>query len=252
MTVSVTQNNKAGSLSAASVATEKAAERLLDLLDNEPLDIDGMQRFMGATVTLLNHAGKLIDSADAKLAVQGKQIDRLKKMSVTDELTGLSNRRGFDLAMRRELDRCERGYSQGGLLILIDVDNFKAINDTYGHLAGDAALSLVGRVLINEARRMDVAARLGGDEFVLMMTDTDKATASIRAQNLCWQLNLLHLAWHGDEVPVRASLGLKSFSAGDLMDEVFGHADSDLYASKRHKGKNISNSFQGRDQYMSA
>src|SRR6185295_9638211 len=148
----------------------------------------------------------------------------------TDELTGIRNRRGFHESFVRELDRCDRGQSGGGLLVLIDLDNFKAINDTYGHAAGDAALRLVAQTLAGEIRLMDTAARLGGDEFVLLLSNTTKGEAAGRAQRLGQLLNNLALAWQGDIIPVRASLGLRAYAKGDKTESVFSAADSQLYA----------------------
>src|SRR5690606_4208354 len=122
--------------------------------------------------------------------------------------------------------------SEGGLLILIDLDNFKAINDTYGHQAGDAALKLVAATLSADIRLMDTAARLGGDEFVLLLANTDRIKAAARARDLIGRLNALSLIWLGAEIPVRASLGLREYTSGDTAERIFGDADTAMYESK--------------------
>lgn len=200
-------------------------------------DRDGFRRCMGATVALLKYAHEMLDRAEALIESQARRIAALEDLTTTDELTGLKNRRGFFEAFTQDLDRCNRGLSAGGLLILVDLDNFKAVNDTYGHLAGDACLRLVARTLANEIRVMDAAARLGGDEFVLLLSNTTKGEAAARAQDLAWQLNRLALAWYGESIPVRASLGLQGYKAGDGADRVFGEADLRLYADKDRKKK---------------
>ena len=187
---------------------------------------------MSATLALLKQAHNMIEQAEDTIFAQEQRIRQLEKVATTDELTGMLNRRGFYDAFTGELERCNRGLIKGGLLVLIDLDNFKAINDTYGHLAGDAALRLVGRTLKNEIRAMDAAARLGGDEFVLLLSHTTKSDAASRAQNIGWKLNNLSLAWYGEEIPVRASLGLKAFVAGDTADMIFNAADAGLYQQK--------------------
>jgi diguanylate cyclase (GGDEF)-like protein len=164
---------------------------------------------------------------------QKDRIAHLEDLATTDELTGIKNRRGFHEALARELDRCVRGQSESGLLIMIDLDNFKTVNDTHGHQAGDAVLRLVAHTLSGEIRAMDVAARLGGDEFVLMFAHTTKTAAAGRIQRLGQRLNNLSLAWQGDVIPVRASLGLRGYGKGDKLDVIFRDADSALYASKK-------------------
>jgi diguanylate cyclase (GGDEF)-like protein len=209
------------------------AHALFEMLDQHKLDQDGMHRCMSAAVALLKHAHEMLDKADGVIAEQEEKIHRLETVSSSDELTGLKNRRGFFEAFSQDLDRCNRGLTKGGLLVLVDLDSFKAINDTYGHQAGDAALRLVARTLEAQIRIMDVAARLGGDEFVLLLSNTTKNDAAARAQDLAWQLNHLTLVWNGEEIPVRASIGLRSFKAGDGADKIFNDADIQLYANKR-------------------
>ena len=116
---------------------------------------------------------------------------------------------------------------------MVDLDNFKMINDTYGHAAGDAALKLVAKTLGTSSRTMDSCARLGGDEFVLLLTDTAREKALARAQNLIKQLNSLSLVWYGAEIPVRASLGLQDYKKGDSIEGIFSEADAKMYDSKR-------------------
>ncbi len=219
------------------VRSNAEADKLLKLMEQQALEKDGHKRAMGATAALLKYAQKMIERAETIIEAQEGRIKQLEDMATSDELTGLKNRRGFFEAFIREIERCDRELSQGGLLILIDLDNFKAVNDTYGHLAGDACLRLVARTLSHEIRAMDVAARLGGDEFVILLSNTSKEQAAGRAQNLAWQLNHLSLAWHGEEIPIRASLGLRPFAAGDQANQIFNAADIALYADKNAKPK---------------
>lgn len=205
---------------------------LFESLEQHAREKDGWERSMSATLALLKQAHDMIEHAEDVIFHQEKRIRELEKVATTDELTGMLNRRGFYDAFTGEIERCNRGLIKGGLLVLIDLDNFKNINDTYGHLAGDAALRLVGRTLKNEIRAMDAAARLGGDEFVLLLSHTTKLDAAARAQNIGWKLNNLSLAWQGEEIPVRASLGLKGFGAGDTAEIIFNAADAGLYEQK--------------------
>lgn len=186
----------------------------------------------GETPALLHYAHLMLECAAKTVSEQAARIAHLEMLATTDELSGLKNRRGFIEAFRAELDRCVRGLSAGGLLVLIDLDNFKAINDTHGHAAGDACIRLVAASLAGDVRLMDTAARLGGDEFVLLLSNTTREKAAGRAQQLAWRLNNLSLAWEGDVIQVRASLGLKSYGPGDSADDIFRAADDDLYERK--------------------
>ena len=211
--------------------------KLMGLLEQQTAEKEGRDRCMGATVALLKYAHKMIERAEGTIKAQEDRIKDLEKIATHDELTGIKNRRGFYESFTRELDKCERGISQGGLLVLIDLDNFKTINDVHGHMAGDACLRLVARTLENEIRAMDVVARLGGDEFVILLSNTSKEGAAGRAQNLAWQLNHLSMAWYGEELPIRASLGLRSYGKGDRADRIFNDADIALYANKRSRSR---------------
>lgn len=204
------------------------------------------ERIMNATFALLKQARLMLDEAEAKIQAQDERISYLEDLATSDELTGLKNRRGFLEVFMQELDRCKRGLSCGGLLVLIDLDNFKSVNDTFGHLAGDACLRLVGRTLDNEIRQMDIAARLGGDEFVLLLSNTTKAQAARRAQELAWRLNNLSVAWYGEEIPVQASLGLRDYGAKDTISKIFNDADMRLYANKQRKNRKSRSSGKAR------
>lgn len=199
---------------------------------------DGWDRKMSVTLGYLKDAQTRLDEAEAHIAALQKRIATLEALTTTDDLTGISNRRGFHQAFLSELERCRRSASKGGLLVMIDLDNFKPVNDRFGHPAGDAVLKLVGRTLVDEIRRTDIAARIGGDEFVLLLTNTTSDEATARAQTIAWQLNNLSLAWDGHIIPVQASVGLKPFGANDRPEAIISDADDTLYATKTRKKEN--------------
>ena len=209
------------------------AGEVFSYLQRHEIEKDGWWRTMSTTLTLLKQASHIIEKSERLIAEQEHRINELKKLSDTDELTGIVNRRGFMRAFKRELDRVGRDRSQGGLLVLIDLDNFKTINDTYSHQAGDAALRLVARTLCHDVRTMDIAGRLGGDEFVLLFVNTTRKDALERAQMIIRKLNNLSFIWDGKEIPVRASLGLKEYRKGSSIENIFSAADRDMYDNKR-------------------
>jgi len=180
------------------------------------------------TLSLLRQARHLISQSE-------KRIKELETLCNTDTLTGLLNRRGFMSALEKELDRTNRGHSSGGLLIIIDLDNFKLINDQFGHDIGDKALTLVGTTLRDDIRTMDFAGRLGGDEFILLFSDTTGKAALNRAEKIIRKLNNLSFMKKGKEIHVRASLGFVEYKKGDQIDMIFQKADQQMYQDKNNK-----------------
>lgn len=207
-------------------------EEAAAMIERHSLEILGWNRKMSATLAHLRQAYAALSQAEEKIGTLQERINLLQDLTTTDDLTGLKNRRGFREGFERELEVCRRMSSQGGLLVMIDLDNFKTVNDTYGHQAGDAALKLVARTLEQEIRKTDMAARLGGDEFVLLLSNTTKTKAVARAQMISWQLNNLSLAWYGEVIALQASIGLKEFNGNDSADQIIRCADNSLYASK--------------------
>lgn len=195
-------------------------------------ETSSMRQLAMAALSMLRDAQSQLTDAQVQLEAQRSRITTLEALSHTDELTTLANRRGFQDSFARELDRAKRGQSKGGLLLMIDLDNFKGINDTYGHAAGDAALQLVAATLSTTIRRMDLAGRMGGDEFVVLFANADTAQAASRAQQLSVRLNSLHLRFRGERIPLRASIGMKSYKAGDTVEDIFHAADQTMYAAK--------------------
>ena len=168
-------------------------------------------------------------------AIQKKNdyIYALQSLLTTDELTLITNRRGFFDHFEHEMDRVNRNLSKGGLLMMIDLDNFKMINDKYGHDAGDEALKLVAKTLNNDIRKMDSAARLGGDEFVVLLANAQQSDLLERAQKLARKLNRLTLKHHGHRIGIKASLGMRAYEKGDNIKVILGDADQAMYDNKK-------------------
>lgn len=191
-------------------------------------------RTQSATLALLKQACQRLDNAEQELENQEHRIEQLEELITTDELTGLRNRRGFYEAFLADLDRANRSKT-GGMLILIDLDEFKSINDKYGHMAGDACLRLIAKTLTNAIRPSDLAGRLGGDEFVVLLRDTEEYAALNRAFEIGQALNSSSLHWYGTELAPRCSIGVRPYGPGDTPENVFNDADNTLYEDKERK-----------------
>jgi len=186
------------------------------------------------TIALLNKVQSDLETSQSQIHILKNKIRELELVATTDILTGLKNRRGFEEHFSRELDKTRRGKSVGGVLVVIDLDSFKAINDTYGHQVGDDCLKLVAATLQKEIRIMDSASRLGGDEFVILMTDTNQDVLLTRVQNIAWQLNHLVLSWNHIEIPISASVGMKPYNKDDTAEKIFAEADHSMYMNKKN------------------
>jgi len=190
----------------------------------------------------VNEMRDALNQAQIVMRAQEDRIRLLERMAQTDELTGLANRRGFALAFDRELARARRDASCGGVLVMVDLDGFKEINDKWGHAAGDAYLCTVAQVLQASVRAVDIVARLGGDEFVLLLTQIGEENGAAQLARLEQSFHKRSMALserissrYPQRLPLRASFGLCAYTGGDQADEVMDTADVRLYA---HKARN--------------
>ena len=155
--------------------------------------------------------------------------ERLHALASTDGLTGIKNHRAFQESIRAEIAKAVR-YGHPLSLLLLDIDNFKSYNDTFGHQSGDEVLKLVARIVAGFARRTDQAARYGGEEFVVLLPETDAPGARRTAERI-------RAAIESGEWPVRPVTA--SFGASTLLEletdptQLVERADQALYASKR-------------------
>jgi len=157
---------------------------------------------------------------------------RLRHLADHDQVTGLFNRRRFDEELKRELARAGR-YAEHSAVLSIDIDNFKGVNDSAGHAAGDAVLTHVARVLDRHSRASDVVARLGGDEFALLLSAVGAPEARSAAENLLTEIRSSPAAYGGRPFRVTASIGVATFESDDATaGEVLVNADLAMYAAK--------------------
>jgi diguanylate cyclase (GGDEF)-like protein len=159
------------------------------------------------------------------LQVRAEEFERLAQV---DPLTGLSNRRVAEERLSAEASRSKRtGHPL--TVVFFDLNEFKHINDTYGHLAGDLVLKHFGNRLQSAIRKSDTAARMGGDEFLILLPDCTTSQVQI----LISRLRPMELAWGGIKIPISFSAGWVGYDKEETTEEFLERADRILYAEKR-------------------
>jgi diguanylate cyclase (GGDEF)-like protein len=167
-----------------------------------------------------------------------KAIHKLKRLSREDALTGLLNRRMILERATAEWVRWRR-YVSAFSIMIIDADDFKSINDQYGHLVGDQILKLLANTIKRSVRAVDMVGRLGGEEFVVVMPETSAEGALAASQNVMSNIRQTRLRTDDFNIPMTVSIGIATVSLDDKnFDSVLQRADVALYAAKR----------QGRDR----
>jgi diguanylate cyclase (GGDEF)-like protein len=175
----------------------------------------------------------------AGVAIENARLHRVvERQAVTDALTGLANRRQFYEVLGREYERAQR-FGQPVSLILLDIDDFKLINDSRGHLAGDAVLHSVAATLAEVIREIDLAARYGGEEFAVLLPQTGPEGAANLAERLRSEIAARSIRFGTDEITgVTASFGVAAGPVNEQTQiDLIASADAALYQAKR-EGKN--------------
>jgi diguanylate cyclase (GGDEF)-like protein len=149
-----------------------------------------------------------------------------------DVLTPALNRRGFINALNRSMAYCKR-HDVPAVLLYLDLDGFKGVNDRLGHAAGDAALIWVAQRLIDNSRESDAVGRLGGDEFALLMLNAGLAEGQDKARLLVEGMDADRFSWQGEPTPLNGSFGVRAL-AGQLDPEAWlAEADAAMWVRKR-------------------
>jgi diguanylate cyclase (GGDEF)-like protein len=165
---------------------------------------------------------------------------RLNLLATTDKLTGLVNRQAFDDTMRR-LERGRRAFA----VMLFDIDDFKRINDTKGHLHGDEVIRTVARLLVAGLRKTDLVCRWGGEEFIIIAYDCDLDEARRLAETLRATIADARIEIAGDSTNVTVSVGVTEWRIGDTVDQMLSRADRALYQAKQDGRNRVQSSGHG-------
>jgi diguanylate cyclase (GGDEF)-like protein len=166
-----------------------------------------------------------------------QEYHRVKEMAVTDGLTGIYNRKGFGDFVKREFHRAKR-YQKSLALVMMDVDNFKGINDAFGHLAGDYVLRDLASCLRQSVRGSDIVARYGGDEFAVLLPETNAGEADAFMRRTLQQIEQHPFRWGADKVGVGISFGISDtdeLRADTNVSALLQRADARLYQAKKKR-----------------
>jgi diguanylate cyclase (GGDEF)-like protein len=210
------------------------------------------EQILGAFVSL-SAAPRMLNQTDLEAAAEladftaivvenARLFAEVQRSATTDSLTGVYNTRFFHEALSREAARSER-YSTPLSLLMIDVDSFKTINDTFGHLVGDKVLTAIGQVLQKTVRNTDLVFRCGGDEFGVVLPGTNAEGAIRAAEKILQKIQSGHiLETLGYTGSTTVSIGVSEYQKGTHFESLVAEADQALYASKR-ASKNCARAF---------
>lgn len=159
------------------------------------------------------------------------KISELEERADVDPLLDIFNRRGFERELKRSIAYVAR-YGTDAALVYIDLDGFKAVNDTHGHRAGDAVLKAVARTLMSHVRASDVVARLGGDEFAVVLWNAGIDVAAAKARDLETLIEQTVIPYGRERLAVGASAGIVPLRPDQAASQVLDAADKAMYARK--------------------
>jgi diguanylate cyclase (GGDEF)-like protein/PAS domain S-box-containing protein len=195
---------------------------------------DGRIIYVEVSVSPVELDGRRLLCCSARDMTDRKRAEEeMRALATTDFLTGLVNRRCFIDRLEEELARFQRTIEQHIALLMLDLDFFKRVNDSYGHPTGDAMLKHFATLVVGELRRIDIAGRLGGEEFGIILPGADLASAKVFAERLCRTISASPLQREGRQLFFTVSIGVTVFRSGDsAADGVLARADQALYRAK--------------------
>jgi diguanylate cyclase (GGDEF)-like protein len=191
-------------------------------MSDDSSNLEGVSReTLAAEVALLR----------AEVARLTRRLAEVELLADRDPLAPVLNRRAFVRELSRTLAYCER-YGATCAIVFFDMDGFKAINDQYGHAAGDAALRAVAKTLSDHVRESDLVGRLGGDEFAVMLAQADAGAALAKARQLQALVEAEPLVAAGRAIPLKLSFGARAFESGLDVATMLAEADAAMFLNK--------------------
>ena len=225
---------------------ERNSEMQQTARDVDDLEVTPEMREIKQAV--LGHVSKLLESnqelensllyTQYRVQEQAQEIDTARREARMDSLTGVANRKSFDEKLHVSVGGYQREQTPF-VLVLIDVDHFKRINDSHGHQAGDRVLEMLGDAMREVVREGDFVARLGGDEFAVILPHTEMEIGYAVAERLHRKVSeeTSHMSHAGNQISVGLSIGVASVREDDTPESIYERADEAMYRSKE-RGRN--------------
>jgi diguanylate cyclase len=220
-----------------SLKQDMDASKLGSLIENMVGDTDKMRSSMQQLQLELASSKQQVD----KLHIE---LESARGEALTDPLTGTLNRRGFEIRSGQIFEE-PKGLAKGLCLLMLDIDHFKKINDTYGHLFGDKVIRAIAETLKSKVRGQDAVARLGGEEFAVLLEETNISGARIVAENIRQTIErgkIRRLDTQDSIGGITISIGIAIYSKGASIEEMLDQSDKALYVSK-NSGRNRTSVF---------
>ena len=173
-----------------------------------------------------------VEQMRRELSAARERLATLERLADRDPLIPVPNRRAFVRELTRSMAHNDR-YGSTSSVVYIDLNDFKEINDTHGHAAGDEALRHVATLLERNIRESDTVGRLGGDEFGIILDETDGVTAREKAESRAATIMETPLEYNGRQIPIRVAIGIYTFSGSEDVGHALAAADRDMYANKK-------------------
>ncbi|HEY9234017.1 MULTISPECIES: GGDEF domain-containing protein [Phenylobacterium] len=219
----------AGAQAAARMAAQVDRTAFLGLSEAELTP-----QVQAALLTLLSE----IDDLRGEVARLKVRLGEMEELADRDPLTPLLNRRAFMRELARVRTFSQR-YGSPASLVYFDLDDFKAVNDRYGHAAGDACLCAVAERLLSHVRESDVVGRMGGDEFAVILAQADRPTAMAKAEALAGAIEATPIRFGAWTAPLHISFGVREISQELAADSLLSEADASMFISKRERRGSI-------------
>ncbi|MGD1716169.1 GGDEF domain-containing response regulator [Dapis sp. BLCC M172] len=198
----------------------------------------GKTEWQGETVDIIclrdvSDRQKVMEELEVALTKQKELSEELEKQATTDGLTNIYNRRQIMKLAAQEFDRSIR-YQHPFSILMMDIDKFKIINDTYGHQIGDRVIIEMVKAVLKNIRKVDILGRLGGDEFMAILPETNQKQAVEVAERICLGMREIEITFEAEIIKVYTSIGVASYSEEIInLEDMISYADKALYQAKR-------------------
>lgn len=211
----------------------------------QPLAIDLITNIVAELITdtermrmVTHELSEQLERSTQEAAHLSEQLKQAEHQAKLDPLTGMLNRRGLEQRVASFIE--DVGSLHGGVMLLADIDHFKVLNDTYGHLLGDKVIRSVAQLISDSIKGRDIAARIGGEEFAIFLPDTTIEGATVLAKRICAATSSRSIRRNGAEQSVdrvTVSIGVAASTVTDTLESLLDRADKAMYAGK-NAGRN--------------